>query len=143
MDNLGYTQFEMILVLVVLAIFTSILSMPFKIYERVSQNLEFNQLVRDIKFNRDKSLLEGSDIKIELEENAYVIICKQKNKLDRTRKEFSSNLKIDSSSFRDVADEIRFQNGVCLNSGHMKLLLNGKLVKITVTPVYSNINMVE
>lgn len=131
----GYTLIEIILVLAILSIITS-LSLPnLKIINKIRIRNDINEFRKDILYARNKAILESDycNIYLNFDSNKYTIRNNESSPIIKS-KEFNYGLKLEE---RSNLTKLQFNpNGTTGSSGTLYLRDGlGKIHKITIRPV--------
>lgn len=131
----GYTLIELIFVIIILGVITSMILPNVNVIKRIKAKNEINELRKDILFARNKAIIENKiyNIYFSIEKNKYIIRSSEETSIIKT-KEFNYGVELED---RGNMKTLKFNpNGTPGSSGTIFLKDSfGKSHRITVTPV--------
>lgn len=139
----GYTLIEILIVLALFAILFSIAIPNSSYFNRVKENMELEELRKDLLITRNKAILESQNyyFYFDVVNNQYIIKTGENHKPFKT-KVLVSGIRLNKDS--NQSNWVFTYKGTTKNAGTIRLSNSrGKIYELTVTPATGRISLKE
>lgn len=138
----AYTLIEILLVLALISILSSIAVPNLSLYKKMKENIELRTLKKDLMFARNSSILEGVNYTVEFDylNNSYIVRNNISNSKAIKSVYFKSGLKLNN---RSGTIKIQFNRSGKVGKADTISFKNSKNenIDLMLTPVTGNINI--